>query len=462
MNSESSGNSQTTLEKGGKNPPDVSLDNIVKDLLLYVNGFECLHEAKKVIEEKYDINIDHSNCWPADDIRRAWGKTQRMDIKSSRRRHWAIVILLQVIKMKLYEDECNRNSAQPDPTEGNLSQSCEESSPQACGTEQSRTEDSEDPSTAEPEMMRPSGPCTSTSNPATRPVYIRIPFSEMFGETPYTNVDPNDRSLFKLIDRPPSHNEIRKRKSYIMSFNDETKNADWVYEILNKETLKDKCKEHMSFGRKEFETKEFNQGHLAAVANHRWCQEAYHDTYLMSNMVPQDKRLNKGIWSTLEQHCRDTAMDVNVHNVHVYTGPLYCGKERNAKRRKKSNNIENDCYLGGKAVPTYFFKVVIVENKDWTVREPEFYLMPNETPKFEGQLEENEVLKEEATIGNKELLKHFKVKIGDFEKQPWLNIIERDTKFNKQMKRKVKWAGEDGNGELHCVGFEVRISPPHV
>jgi len=119
------------------------------------------------------------------------------------------------------------------------------------------------------------------------PKCIVIPFLEMYGEklnpTPSRTVRS---SLYKLIDGYPCNGESDlyiRTKYYVMSYNIETKNADWVYEILNKEILKDiNCKNNISFGDNEFEDRDYAQGHLAAAANHRWCQEAYHDTHLIS------------------------------------------------------------------------------------------------------------------------------------------------------------------------------------
>lgn len=98
--SESYGNSKTTLEKGGRNPPDVTLDDIAKDLLSFFNRFECLRKTKNNIEEKYEIKNEYGDYWSADDIKRAWGKTQRMDKKSDKRKHWARVKLRRQINSK--------------------------------------------------------------------------------------------------------------------------------------------------------------------------------------------------------------------------------------------------------------------------------------------------------------------------------------------------------------------------
>lgn len=206
-------------------------------------------------------------------------------------------------------------------------------------------------------------------------IYICIPVTKMFGnELTEDDYVENVDSRYKLIDGLPSAMDIRKRKSYAMSFSNTTNNAEWVYEILNRETLVDNCKKLKSFGN------DYQKGHLAAAANHRWCREANHDTNLFSNIIPQHKKLNQGMWKKLENHCRKIQRKGNC-NVHVYTGPLYL--------RKTNKGYVRECIpsemkrLEGKVIPTHLFKVMIVENKDGTVEEPECYVIPNDEPEYE-------------------------------------------------------------------------------
>uniref|UniRef100_A0A8C1ZC09 Uncharacterized protein n=1 Tax=Cyprinus carpio TaxID=7962 RepID=A0A8C1ZC09_CYPCA len=202
--------------------------------------------------------------------------------------------------------------------------------------------------------------------------YICIPLSkfcsESTTESPYenTNADMNADTNYnyKLIDQFPSDTQhcMYRKKSYVMLYDTAKKNAKWVYEILNKSTVPyhykkvtfrkdnniDDDKQALN-STKGFKDKDYVRGHLAAAANHMWCQEAYNDTYLISNMTPQIKSINNGIWKTLEYYCRNIIYnDDRVRNVHVYTGPLYLNNE--------------GLTMEEKAVPTHYFKVVIVEN----------------------------------------------------------------------------------------------------
>uniref|UniRef100_A0A672L880 Uncharacterized protein n=1 Tax=Sinocyclocheilus grahami TaxID=75366 RepID=A0A672L880_SINGR len=176
---------------------------------------------------------------------------------------------------------------------------------------------------------------------------------------------PYVTSRYKLINEFPSDNIVNITRSYAMSFDNYTGNAEWVYEILNRNTLVNNC-DPISFGQG------YVKGHLAAAANHRWCREAYNDTYLFRNIIPQNHLLNIRTWKDLENRCRNMTTDNeirNIRNVHVYTGPLYI-------RPMRVFDLEGR----RKIVPTHLFKVIIVENVNGTVNAPGCFVMPNEAP----------------------------------------------------------------------------------
>uniref|UniRef100_A0A673JAM9 Uncharacterized protein n=1 Tax=Sinocyclocheilus rhinocerous TaxID=307959 RepID=A0A673JAM9_9TELE len=167
----------------------------------------------------------------------------------------------------------------------------------------------------------------------------------------------NIESHYKLIDGVPEteniFDDIMKKKSYVMSFNHQTRNANWVYEILNRDTTANNHVEPAPFGHN------YHRGHLAAAANHRWCWEALDDADVIDNIVPQHRNLNTGPWLTLEDGCRRRATaQNNIRNVHVYSGPLY-------------RRLMDPLMIQGKQVPSHFFKVIIEENVDGTVNQPD-------------------------------------------------------------------------------------------
>ncbi len=51
----------------------------------------------------------------------------------------------------------------------------------------------------------------------------------------------------------------------------------------------------------------YDRGHLAPAADMKWSEAAMSESFLMSNMSPQAKEFNRGIWENLESRVRDWA-----------------------------------------------------------------------------------------------------------------------------------------------------------
>jgi endonuclease G len=89
----------------------------------------------------------------------------------------------------------------------------------------------------------------------------------------------------------------------------------------------------------------YDRGHLAPSADFTWSQEANDMTFVMSNMAPQSKNLNRDAWRRLEDKVRKWACGEKL--VTVITGPVL---------------VDNLPRLpSGLEIPQEFFKVVIDE-----------------------------------------------------------------------------------------------------
>lgn len=110
-----------------------------------------------------------------------------------------------------------------------------------------------------------------------------------------------------------------------------------MFEILNKETLEGNAKRKKNFfedsmihehyrtyenakSKKEFKELKYHGGHLAAAANHKWSQKATDDTFLLSNIAPQNGTLNQSTWKRLEKMCQEHTK--TFRNVCVYWSTL--------------------------------------------------------------------------------------------------------------------------------------------
>lgn len=156
--------------------------------------------------------------------------------------------------------------------------------------------------------------------------------------------------------------QILKRKGYITSYNQDTRNANWVAWHMTRETEDGPWKrdglpyiEDMEVEgvRQELNdwlnlTDVYDHGHLCPAADCRWDKDAMVQTFLLTNMCPQDKELNRGGWEELENRCRGWARHYG--SIYIAAGPIFYSKNY--------QTIGNN-HVG---VPDAFFKVVLVMN----------------------------------------------------------------------------------------------------
>lgn len=175
---------------------------------------------------------------------------------------------------------------------------------------------------------------------------------------------------------------IVQRNEYCLEYDFRTRNAKWVYEELNSNTLSKTVKrtKSMKFRDDKAIPKEFrgtredyantglDRGHLAAADFHASSRKSMIDTFYLSNISPQIPEFNQGYLCELENHYRNSALKAD--KVSVITGPLYLPKEDDSK--DVSYEVIGAHQI---AVPTHFFKVFIQEKNGKA--EIAGYLMPN-------------------------------------------------------------------------------------
>ncbi|KAK7020155.1 hypothetical protein SK128_022301 [Halocaridina rubra] len=185
----------------------------------------------------------------------------------------------------------------------------------------------------------------------------------------------------------PGLANIRSLDDFVISYDTRTRVPHWVCEHLTPESVarnpdvdRGKCDFHEDLSVHEYFRSEnrdykgsgFDRGHMAAAGNHRSSQEVCRQTFLLSNMAPQvGKGFNRDKWNDLEQYCRKLAKENP--NVYVCTGPLYL------PRREEDGKLYVKYQVLGQnhvAVPSHFFKVVVVETINGQL-ELESFVLPN-------------------------------------------------------------------------------------
>ncbi|KAL5254514.1 hypothetical protein ACHWQZ_G014084 [Mnemiopsis leidyi] len=96
---------------------------------------------------------------------------------------------------------------------------------------------------------------------------------------------------------------------------------------------------------------------MAAAANHTSCVDATLETFTLSNAVPQFPACNRGNWKILENYAR-SLVKTSV-GVYVYSGPLFIPQQ--AGQSRDQYVVYQVIGEHTVAVPTHFFKIIVVE-----------------------------------------------------------------------------------------------------
>ena len=104
----------------------------------------------------------------------------------------------------------------------------------------------------------------------------------------------------------------------------------------------------------------YQRGHLApnSAIQQNYGQMAQLETFLMSNISPQKKELNQGIWEELEEKVREDVSRNDtggkVKNLYVITGPIF---SNNPKILKNGNDYVK--FRKQIPIPTHFYKIIV-------------------------------------------------------------------------------------------------------
>ena len=130
------------------------------------------------------------------------------------------------------------------------------------------------------------------------------------------------------------NSQIIKHLGYTVSYNNDTRNPNWVGSELTAEEVHGTvgrgngfCCDPMVRGPQandsDYRNSGWDRGHLAPAADMKWSKQAMDESFYLSNVSPQNKNLNRGVWKKLEEHCRDKAELYG--RLVIITGPVFNG-----------------------------------------------------------------------------------------------------------------------------------------
>ncbi|GFS05846.1 endonuclease G, mitochondrial-like [Elysia marginata] len=186
----------------------------------------------------------------------------------------------------------------------------------------------------------------------------------------------------------PSMDNLRSYEDFMLSYDRRTRVPNWVLEHLTPEkvTVKEGVeRSKMQFvedgsvhayhraTNKDYAGSGYDRGHMAAAANHRQSENAMKQTFTLSNVAPQvGQGFNRDAWNNLEKYVR--ALARKNRNIYVCTGPLFLPQYEPGGKLYVKYEVIGQNHV---AVPTHFFKVVVIENNSGQL-ELQSYVMPNQ------------------------------------------------------------------------------------
>lgn len=170
------------------------------------------------------------------------------------------------------------------------------------------------------------------------------------------------------LGEPGEADQVLDRLGYSLGYNYKTKSALWVSYILSADSASVDVGRSGNFYAdkdipEEYRVKPtdltnsgYDKGHLAPSGSIDFSVEANKQTFAMSNVVPQDPKMNREGWSAVEELERKWAGSKG--KLYIITGPIY------AKRPKEVNGVP---------VPSKLYKVIYAYDAEKAIG----FLMPN-------------------------------------------------------------------------------------
>ena len=169
--------------------------------------------------------------------------------------------------------------------------------------------------------------------------------------------------------------EVLDYGGFQLSYDEEWEQAEWVAYLLTRDHLQQEWGERPdnfradprvrggSASDTDYRGSGYDRGHLAPFADFAWNEELASNTFYLTNISPQARQFNQGVWRELEELTRDWANRFG--RLYVVTGPVLTEDPKGTIGR--ATRV---------AVPAAYYKVLL------DLEEPErkgiAFVIPNE------------------------------------------------------------------------------------
>lgn len=152
---------------------------------------------------------------------------------------------------------------------------------------------------------------------------------------------------------------IFERRCYSVSYNKLTRQPNWVmWQLMGKHVMPKKgdvwneYREDIELPStirstlEDYASSGYDRGHMCPGGDCNWSDEGRDETFLLSNICPQNPNLNRGDWKEIEIACRKWAQKYG--SIYIVCGPIFLKSQEHEK-------------IGPHQIPVpeAFFKVVL-------------------------------------------------------------------------------------------------------
>lgn len=178
----------------------------------------------------------------------------------------------------------------------------------------------------------------------------------------------------------PAADQIILNRHYALGYSYYFRQAKWALEIINLEDMVERSEnfrpdyripEMFRADLEDYKGSKHDRGHLVASANRRSVELENSETFLLSNMSPQNPQFNQGIWKDLEGAVRKLAEKEKILETYVICGPLFYFDQ---PVKFIGYGTKNEVAV---PVPNAFFKSILAEYRTGRL-EMRSFILPNE------------------------------------------------------------------------------------
>lgn len=160
--------------------------------------------------------------------------------------------------------------------------------------------------------------------------------------------------------QPLSSGQLINHSYFSLSYNESHEQSEWVYYHLTSSMINGSYERTDNFRtdtkvktgsatKSDYYKSGYDRGHLAPAGDMKISSISMSESFLLSNISPQNPSFNRGGWKKLESQVRSWVLSEG--DMYVVTGPIF------------SSNIGSIGY-NRVTIPGYYYKIIYSKNKD--------------------------------------------------------------------------------------------------